>query len=45
MEAWASQAFVGESNEKTVTYNATALGGVQVLDDLIAQIDGLKAEL
>ena len=42
MEAWAGEAFVGLSAEQGQIQNATAIGGVRVLNDLIAQIVELQ---
>jgi uncharacterized protein YukE len=42
MEAWAGEAFVGQSAEQGQIQNATAIGGVRVLNDLIAQIVELQ---
>lgn len=39
MEAWAQEKFVGQVAEETAVQNATALGGVRVLDQLIEQIE------
>lgn len=39
MESWAGRAYVGESLEETALKNATALGGVQVLDQIIDIIE------
>jgi hypothetical protein len=43
MEAWASEAFVGHSADSGQLQNATAIGGVRVLNDLITQIVELQA--
>ena len=42
MEAWAAEAFVGATPEATQSFNATALGGVRVLKQLIEEIESLK---
>lgn len=42
MEAWAAEAFVGAIPDATHVYNATALGGVRVLNQLIGEIETLK---
>lgn len=42
MEAWASEAFMGKSNDECAVQNAAALGGVRVLDELITQIELLQ---
>lgn len=41
MEAWASEQFIGKSLEEGALQNATALGGIRVLTDLIAQISDI----
>jgi len=41
MEAWASEAFIGEGIEATAMQNATALGGVRVLVEMIDQLEEL----
>ncbi len=38
MESWAMEVFIGESMEQGQLQNATALGGVRVLNDLIEQL-------
>lgn len=42
MEAWAGEAFVGQSAEQGQIQNATAIGGIRVLNDLIEQIVELQ---
>lgn len=42
MEAWANEAFIGLSAEQGQLQNATAIGGVRVLNDLIEQIEELQ---
>jgi hypothetical protein len=39
MEAWASEAYVGESSEATAIANAAALGGMRVLKSIIELIE------
>jgi len=39
MESWAKEYFVGSTLEEGAIRNATALGGMRVLNDLIAQIE------
>lgn len=43
MEAWAAEKFTAGTTEATAVVNATALGGVRVLDQLIEQLQGLRA--
>lgn len=38
-DSWAMECFVGESAEQGALQNATALGGVRVLVDLITKIE------
>jgi hypothetical protein len=42
MEAWAKESFIGSSLEEGAVQNATAIGGIRVLDDTIGQIDEFK---
>lgn len=42
MEAWAAEKFTAHTPEGTAVVNATALGGIRVLDQLIEQIDGIR---
>ena len=42
MEAWSQEAFVGDNAERTVVFNATALGGMRVLTNNIEYITGLR---
>ena len=39
METWACKGFVGDTAEATAAQNAAALGGVQVLDQVIDRIE------
>ena len=39
LELWASGCFVGETAEESMAKNATALGGIQVLKQLIDMIE------
>ena len=41
METWAREGYVGGSAEETAQCNATALGGIRVLDQAIEQIESL----
>lgn len=43
MEAWASEVFIGVNAEETSVKNATALGGVRVLTDLIGRIEDYQS--
>jgi len=38
-ESWAKECFAGQSLEQGALQNATALGGVRVLTDLIQQLE------
>lgn len=38
-DAWAAEKFTAHSPEMTMQQNATALGGIRVLKDLIEQIE------
>jgi hypothetical protein len=38
MEAWAREAFIAATAEQAAVMNATAIGGVRVLDQLIEQV-------
>ena len=40
-DAWAQEQFVGATSEATAIANATALGGLRVLDQVIAKVDEL----
>lgn len=42
LEMWGREAFVGESSHETSVKNAKALGGLQVLEDLIELIEYRK---
>lgn len=42
MESWAAEAFVGMTMEEGGLQNATALGGVRVLVDLITQLEEMQ---
>jgi hypothetical protein len=42
MIAWTQEAFVGDNEHRTVVYNATALGGMRVLNNNIEYITGLR---
>jgi hypothetical protein len=44
MEAWANKAYVGETAEATLAANTAALGGMQVLDQVIELIDSMGSE-
>lgn len=44
MEAWAAEKFTAAEAEKTMQQNATALGGIRVLNDLIEQIESAMEE-
>ena len=39
LEAWAAEAFTSDTAEKAMQLNATALGGIRVLDDLLSVIE------
>ena len=39
MEAWAKEAFVGNDIATSAQQNATAIGGIRVLDQLIGAIE------
>jgi hypothetical protein len=45
MEAWAMEKFTAATAEQTSVVNATAIGGVRVLDQLIEQISGYQEAL
>ena len=42
LEAWAREAYVGETAERTLQANAKALGGVALLEQLIGEIEELQ---
>lgn len=42
MEAWAKEAFVGIDMAATAQANATAIGGVRVLDQLVDNINEFR---
>lgn len=44
MEAWAMESFVGHDAHNSAVQNATALGGVRVLNDIIDDIETLGDE-
>lgn len=44
MSAWAAEAFVGSNLEETVMRNATALGGIRVLTELIMKVEDMMNE-
>lgn len=44
MEAWADEAYVGETGERTLQSNAKALGGLQLLSHVIQSIESYKPE-
>lgn len=39
LEAWAKEKFTAATSEQTVAANATALGGIRVLDQMIEHIE------
>lgn len=39
MESWAAECFIGNSIEHGALQNAAAIGGIRVLNDLIATIE------
>ena len=39
MEIWATEGYIGTSGEQTLQQNATALGGIRVLDQAIGIIE------
>ena len=40
MEIWASEGYIGTSGEGTLLQNATAIGGIRMLDQAIGIIEG-----
>ena len=44
METWATEGYVGRTSEEALLQNATALGGVRVLDQVIDAIATLNME-
>ena len=41
-EAWSKEQFVGKTDSETLAANATALGGVRVLDQVMEKVEALK---
>jgi hypothetical protein len=41
-DAWAAEQFVAATPELSMQYNATALGGVRVLKELLDQFETMK---
>lgn len=42
MEAWAQEGFVAEDPQRTLQYNAKALGGIDAMNQVIGMIEGCK---
>lgn len=42
MEAWAAEGYTAQTAEETAIMNATALGGIRVLDQLIEQLTAIR---
>ena len=40
MEAWSREAFIGSTGEESLAQNATALGGMRVLNQVIEMVTG-----
>ncbi len=44
METWARQGYIGDSIEQGALRNATALGGISVLDQIITDIETFASQ-
>lgn len=43
LEIWATEGYIGDTAEQSAMRNAKALGGVQVLQDIIEKIEDIGA--
>lgn len=43
MEVWAKEGYTGRTLEETAVQNATALGGLRVLDQVIGNVEALHS--
>lgn len=44
MESWANERFVGETSEVTLQKNASALGRIQAIQDIIDNVENVEPD-